>query len=371
MKLTVPVFYLSAHHWPLIDWNITLPSPHQDNLIKGYPADLDAVRKSPYKIAVLPVMCTRPTAHSYTPEINNVNLDQFDLVLLSDIEYFSINEITEWINETGIRNYRLALGGLHPKEQLDPDTMLYRPWWAFNLLKFNKFQTPPYGDRPYQFEMLLGCRRPHRDFAMMAVEHLGLLDKSIVTYRDVFVGGYTNNEIDRYLKYFNKQQVTWPYVSPNLDPAWEVQTDVKSNNISPYVPWEIYRRTYYSIVAETLGTGETFFFSEKTAKVLYGKRVFLIFTVPNFLQQLRSLGFKTFDGIIDESYDTIHDSSQRFIQLTEQINFLHNADPYKIYEQALPILNHNHEFLLGLKHKYLIGMNQLLENAIPNDFKLD
>jgi hypothetical protein len=371
MKLSVPVFYLSGHSWPLIDWSIELPEPHRTNLIKENPADLEAVKKSNFKIAALPVLCTRPNNHSYKPEIDQVDLGEFDLVLLSDIEYFSIEEIKEWIKETGIRNYRLALGGLHPDEHVDGNTMLYRPWWAFNLLKFNQFQTPPYGERPYQFEMLLGCRRPHRDFAMLALQQQGLFERSIVTYRDVFVGGYTNHETEQYFRHFDNLPLQWPYISPNLDPTWETQQEVKSNNISPYMPWDIYRRTYYSIVAETLGTGKTFFLSEKTTKVLYGKRVFVIFTVPNFLQRLRKLGFKTFNGIIDESYDSVSDNVERFSMVAEQIKFLDKADPQEIYKQALPILNHNHEFLLGLQHDYITGMRRLLETAVPKNFILD
>jgi hypothetical protein len=57
--------------------------------------------------------------------------------------------------------------------------------------------------------------------------------------------------------------------------------------------------------------------------------------------------------------------------VAEQIKFLDKADPQEIYKQALPILNHNHEFLLGLQHDYITGMRRLLETAVPKNFILD
>jgi len=357
-EINEPVFYLAGHNWPLLDWGIRSPEKLTEDWLAGRGGDPTA------RIAALPVMCNVPHEFSYDPIMETIDLAQFDLVILSDIEYHSITEITEWIQRNGIKNYVLSVGGLTAGETLDPTCMVYRPWWMYNLLKFNKFQSLPVEPKPYMFEMLLGARRPHRDFALMGLEQIGQLESSIATYRDVFVGGYTNKFTRQFAEYFGDLKLQYPYTSPNLDPAWETQSEIRSNNISPYVPWEIYRRTNYSAVCETLGTSDTFFLSEKTTKALWAQRIFVVFSSANFLKNLHQLGFQTFDSIIDESYDTETDHVRRYSAVVEQMRFLTTQDPVELYQTAQPILEHNHNQVHGLQLQTQQRMKELLQSKL-------
>jgi hypothetical protein len=50
--------------------------------------------------------------------------------------------------------------------------------------------------------------------------------------------------------------------------------------------------------------------TEKTAKPIWAKRLFVMFGTPGFLKKLHELGFKTFDHVIDESYDSMLNAQQ-------------------------------------------------------------
>jgi hypothetical protein len=83
------------------------------------------------------------------------------------------------------------------------------------------------------------------------------------------------------------------------------------------MPYEMYRRTNYTVICETLGTADTFFFSEKTTKPLLGRRLFVMFGAVGFLKNLRRLGFETFGRVINEHYDTIENPKERLIAITD------------------------------------------------------
>ena len=67
------------------------------------------------------------------------------------------------------------------------------------------------------------------------------------------------------------------------------------------------------------------------------------------LADLRSLGFKTFDIVIDESYDTIEDDNTRWEMAFEQVKFLlTHQNLQEIYKTILPILEYNSQHFLKI-----------------------
>jgi hypothetical protein len=353
MKLPYPIYCPKWGEMAALDWEI-----------EPVTSDLDEVLRSSFKIAALPVMCNQRNDFAYKPEIENVDLSIFDLVILTDIEYRPLAWINKWIEKNGIKNYVLALGGLHREEIVDESCIVYRPWWCYNLLKFNQVVDTSGDNKPYDFDILLGARRPHRDYVMLALQHSGMLDRNIVTYREMFTGGVIDQWTEQVQRAYPSTKLTYPYVSPNLDPSWEVQENLVKN-ISPYMPYEMYRRTNYTIICETLGTSDTFFFSEKTTKPLLGRRLFVMFGSVNFLKNLRSLGFETFGKVVNEHYDSIEDHIRRFDAAFEQCQWLSEQDPREIYSQIQGELEHNFNLVQTLKHKTLKQMHNLLKTKIP------
>lgn len=302
--------------------------------------DLDTALTQPHKIAVMPVYCDRPTEFSYKPEFANAQLDKFDLVLFTDIEWRSQQELIAWIETTGVSNWLLHIAGVWLDEQRHP-RVIYRPAWSFNFLRWN----PPREDfpaaRPYSFECLLGARREHRDFTMLSLQTSGLLDQGIVTYRDLFVGHWIKETPQRVSKLFNNTELLYPYVSPNLDPAWEVKQNM-DNSVSGLVPWEIYNRTWFSLVCETLPQGRVFLSAEKIAKCLQARRLFVVLAIQGFLQHYRDWGFETFGDVLDESYDNESNDIQRWTKAFEQVQWLCSQNLPALLEKLKPKLDHNH-----------------------------
>ena len=309
---------------------------------------LFAQRTWPIRIACVQALCTRPGQHSYHPDYEHLDWSDFDLVLISDIEMNTIATIEQWIEEVGIGRCLIAVGGVHDHETLDPARHIYRPWWAYNLLRCNPDPAPNLPQsRIWAFDVLLGARRPHRDFVMQYMTQHGMLDRNIVTYRDFFGGAVIDEVSERVARYFD-QPLQHPYVSPHLESAWEVSGTL-NNAISSRIPHTIYSLTKWSIVTETLGTGGCFFLSEKLAKVIAANRIFVHVGARNYLSQLHDLGFQTFGHIIDESYDSIEDDIERWSAAMEQARWLQDRDYGKYQLLCRSQLENNYNCLASLQ----------------------
>jgi hypothetical protein len=162
-----------------------------------------------------------------------------------------------------------------------------------------------------------------------------------VTYRDCFPGGNDRTAVD----------FEWPYVSPNLDPAWEVR-DTLDNSVSGLVPWEIYNRTCYSVLVETLGYGTTFLMEEKIGKCLFGRRLFVHFGQAHWMKKLKGFGFETFDSVLDETYDSLDIIDvERYAAAFEQVKWLSQQNHAALLQKVRPILDHNHHWLYQFKRE--------------------
>lgn len=325
--------------------------------------DLDTVLAQPYKIAVMPVFYSLPNKHEYNTELMKLPLHQFDLVLFTDIEWHSQTELIAWIETMDVKHWLLHTAGIWLDETPDP-RVIYRPAWSFNFLRWN----PPREDFPtqrlYSFECLLGSRREHRDFAMLGLQHSGLLEQGIATYRDFFIGNWIDSTPKRVSRLFGNIELMYPYVSPNLDPAWEVKTEL-DHSISGLVPWEIYNRTWFSIVCETLSSGRVFLSAEKMGKCLHARRLFVVFAIQGFLQHYRDWGFETFGDVLDESYDQEANELTRWTKAFEQVQWLCKQDLPALLQKLRPRLDHNHHRL----YKFEKEKRQELQNFVVDHLK--
>jgi hypothetical protein len=135
---------------------------------------------------------------------------------------------------------------------------------------------------------------------------------------------------------------------------------------TPYsviVPWGVYQSSWYSIVCETGDTGSsTNFLTEKTAKCLFAKRIFIMFNCAGLLKRLKELGFRTFHGaIIDESYDNEPDDAKRYAMAWQQIHRLyHTENPKAVYEHFQDVLEHNHQLMLSWPQQQLKDINTFI-----------
>jgi hypothetical protein len=64
-------------------------------------------------------------------------------------------------------------------------------------------------------------------------------------------------------------------------------------------------------VLETLFDDHRWHLTEKSLRPIACGKPFVLMATPGSLQYLRQYGFKTFDGLIDETYDSIQNPKQR------------------------------------------------------------
>ncbi len=125
---------------------------------------------------------------------------------------------------------------------------------------------------------------------------------------------------------------------------------------------EYYQRTHFEVVCETLGqhpTDDTFFFTEKCIKPILMKHPFIVLAPKNYLMHLRALGFRTFKGLIDESYDQLDNATLRAKAISNLLEQLDLENSKKFYEQSREICEHNQRHLLNLagRHKFDLWKN--------------
>jgi len=114
---------------------------------------------------------------------------------------------------------------------------------------------------------------------------------------------------------------------------------------------QVYLDSWVSVVSEPIyaDADQSVFCSEKIFKSIASFHPFIIVGGRGSLKRLRELGFKTFDGFIDETYDTLP-SDQRFgaiIDTIKKINAI--EDKLKWFESMKDILIHNYELFMKEK----------------------
>jgi hypothetical protein len=208
----------------------------------------------------------------------------------------------------------------------------------------------PFAPKPYSFDILLGEYRNHRNAVYNYVNENQLNDKVIMTYFGL------SNPV-----HLKDRGFTLDWDDPNIkikDPG-NVKYSVeyvkyydKPMSLSQIVPIDIYQKTAYSLVAETNACNEWNFYTEKTTKPILAKRLFIAIAGRYFLKNLRSLGFKTFDCVIDESYDLIEDDSDRWNTALAQMQWLCSQDQTEILSKIVDIVEHNLQILKQAEYFY-------------------
>lgn len=131
--------------------------------------------------------------------------------------------------------------------------------------------------------------------------------------------------------------------------------------LADIVPVNIYNATAYSILAESTYNNSNFYLTEKTTKCILARRLFIMFAGQYWLRSFRSLGFKTFDTVIDESYDNISDPRDRWTMAYAQVKSLCEQDQRTVLDKLQPILEHNYNHLWTTDWRGILDQQVLAE----------
>lgn len=203
--------------------------------------------------------------------------------------------------------------------------------------------------------------RNHRPLLILLLNHFKLLNSGLVSFGpcenhnswNKIMDGLKVSALDNpeMLKIILKNENTISNI-PFL------YLDVKNLSINQPFPTDTtnkyYEDSYFSLISETtFYNRDTFlnsrFLTEKTFKAILCKHPFILVTLPNSLTVLKELGYKTFEPLIDESYDLELDDNKRMMMIVKEVQRLCNLNQKD--------LNY---FLLAVKKITLYNYNVLL-----------
>jgi hypothetical protein len=200
--------------------------------------------------------------------------------------------------------------------------------------------------REREFTVLTRLHKSWRALIMTDLMHLGILDNSYWSYCEsgkfidtdcpIKIGKFIYDSTEKFLKLA-------PYISDELDHD-------QRNDHSTLVP-KYYVNSYCNIVMETHFDADQSggaFLTEKTFKPIKHGQLFFIAGPAGSLQLLRKLGYRVFDGILDNSYDQEPDHTQRWLKLSKAI--CHAREHlHELFHNALSDIEHNQQLFVSNK----------------------
>jgi len=222
-------------------------------------------------------------------------------------------------------------------------------------------------NKPYKLLFLNGRARPHRKYIYERFRRNGVLDHALWTMLDAkptvvrhfsFVEGNTNvmatpSQLKRLPDHYEVER----YRNPRFGPIVEDRSFLKQELFK--LEWgEIYLEpapyidTYFSLITETVCAESTFSFrTEKMAKPLAIGHPFIVASTSGFYRDLRNLGFRTFDGLIDESFDSIDGAQQRMDRMIDIVYDLCQQDLDSFLSACQDICKYNQQHLAELREQ--------------------
>jgi hypothetical protein len=205
--------------------------------------------------------------------------------------------------------------------------------------------------REREFTVLNRLHKSWRATAMADLKRQGLLSNSYWSYCESGELSDDNPiEIDSIaqLRYDTQQFLKFaPYISD--------ESTQEQRNDHSVTEFKYHSNSYCNIVMETHWDADQsggVFLTEKTFKPIKHGQLFFVAGPAGSLQALRDLGYKTFDSVLDTTYDQITDNTQRWVKLCEAIDqSRHRLAEH--YESARADIEHNQHLFAQLKTQRL------------------
>jgi hypothetical protein len=223
-------------------------------------------------------------------------------------------------------------------------------------------------DKPYEFLFLNGKMRPQRRWLFLKLRELGLLERSLYTNLDAknapdrelkyIVNGQDLMSTDEELKYLPIEYEVDLYQDQVGKPAPANETNVMLqlfNNEwgAAYIKPKAYIDTYFSLVTETVFSGSHSFRTEKIWKPIIMGHPWIAVANKGFYQDLHNMGFKTFNYIIDESFDLIDNPQNRIEHISRVVNDLCSSNLTQFMLQCKDTCKYNQQVMLDYQKRHV------------------
>lgn len=180
------------------------------------------------------------------------------------------------------------------------------------------------------FLCLVAKKRPHRVFMMDLLKHYEIFDSGHISFGRAFLEGESQVSA---LEYGNADVRI---------PCFDDITDWTTNAFFEII--------CDHVIMHTDQGADYVFLSEKLYRAIYNKMPFLIYAKPKTLARLHELGYKTYNGLFDETYDNIIDWKTRGRAIAKQAaKFckMPEYDKQQWQHTAKEITEHNYNHLMN------------------------
>ncbi|MBT4209180.1 hypothetical protein HOE22_12695 [Candidatus Woesearchaeota archaeon] len=241
------------------------------------------------------------------------------------------------------------------------------PFWkeVRNKSKYTKYKPEKY--------FLCYNRRPHIHRLVLAslLEKNNLIDKGLMSFPDEsFAEGFPDKSVimhklsnmivnvedmEEVLKYYKKFKSRLPLL---------VDTETLDENLWFNFDMIPYKKTFFSVVVETLYNEDSIFIDEKVWKAIDATHPFIFVGNHHGLKKLKELGYRTFHPYINEEYDNIEDSMERMKSIVKEIKRLTDLsfdEWYVLKEKLNPILEWNRKCKIKRDGGAISFLNRILE----------
>ena len=237
-------------------------------------------------------------------------------------------------------------------------------WYrGYHALNYNKLIVKPYNYDFITFNRIINNDRSYRIYFVSLLKELGLLDRGQVSFNvtDNLFDDWRDETADPNTKLSNHAR---SHIERNLTDVDKLIIDRAELPGSASADIPRGNDAFWHIVTETVFYYNKLHLTEKIFKPIVSKQPFMLLAAPGNLAYLKSYGFKTFDSVIDESYDNIQDNDLRTDAVVNQLHWYCNLTPDEktdIIQQLEPIIDYNfHHFYGEFRH---IITRELLDNT--------
>ena len=205
--------------------------------------------------------------------------------------------------------------------------------------------------RPYKFLFTNRKVRPHRRYLIHRLHQEGLLDKSL----------WCNHE----------EHTTWGHPDFNVNytsaslPTQSLPSGYDPDQLPNWIDGVIvpaqYLDTWFTLVSETVFESPASFRTEKFYKPVLAGHPFLVCANYGFYRDLHNLGFRSFNHLIDESFDVIINGKDRMDRLIDTAKWLCQQDLAEFWNAAKEVCLYNQHRALELHNSQHHSFTQQLK----------
>lgn len=155
----------------------------------------------------------------------------------------------------------------------------------------------------------------------------------------------------------------------SLPPRYVPYEEKDSHNLISFSVKEQFIDSWYSVVTETEISHDSIFLTEKTYKPILNLHPFIIWGNPSSLKYLRSIGYKTFPNMFDESYDLEKNPKLRLSMIISEILKFNKLSKEEKYQRLMldrdSIIHNRKHFMLRSQYALQTQLKNIILDILP------